>query len=88
MLERVTMGADGRIAAVVAEVLAKRGVVGRVAADADLARSGMTSIDMVELMLGVEAEFDVTIPPEEITLLNFSSVAAMAALVARLQADA
>ena len=67
-----------------AYVASKHGVVGPVAEDADLGRLGMTSIDMVELMLGVEAEFDVAIPASEITLQNFSSVSSIAALVSRL----
>jgi acyl carrier protein len=48
----------------------------------------MTSIDMVEVMLGVEAEFDVAIPPAEITMDNFRSVAAMVSLVSRLRPTA
>ena len=35
---------------------------------------GPTSMDMVNLMLGVEAEFDFTIPQAEITPENFQSV--------------
>ncbi len=88
MLDHVHRSATAQIAAVVADVLAKHGVDGPVAADADLGRYGMTSIDMVELMLGVEAEFDVSIPAAEITLRNFSSIAAMASLVARLRPSA
>ena len=73
-----------RIGSVVGDVLSKHGVAGPVAPDADLGRLGMTSIDMVELMLGVEAEFDVAIPADEITLQNFSSVSSIATLVSRL----
>ena len=73
-----------QIIEVVAQILQKHGVDGPVPVDVDLARFGMTSIDMVELMLGIEAEFDLTIPPSEITLRNFSSVAALQDLVARL----
>ena len=77
---------SARIASLVAEVLEKHKVVGPVAESADLAGYGMTSIDMVELMLGVEAEFDVAIPPAEITADNFRSVATIAALVSRIGA--
>lgn len=76
-----------RVEAVVGEVLAKHGIAGPVAPDADLGRLGMTSIDMVELMLGLEAAFDLTIPPAEITLRNFNSVSSAAALLARLSPD-
>ena len=88
MLAHAHRSATAQVAAVVADVLAKHGVDGPVAADADLGRYGMTSIDMVALMLGVEAEFDVSIPAAEITLKNFSSIAAMASLVARLRPSA
>ena len=73
-----------QIIEVVSQILHKHGVEGPVPVDVDLARFGMTSIDMVELMLGIEAAFDLTIPPSEITLRNFSSVSAMQDLVARL----
>ena len=75
-----------RIADLVAAILAKYPEAGPLAPEADLARSGMTSIDMVELMLAVEAEFDVTIPPPEITLENFRSVAAVDGMVTKLLA--
>ncbi len=41
---------------------------------AKLVDVGLTSMDMVNLMLGVEAEFDFTIPQSEITPENFASV--------------
>jgi len=85
MLDKARLAPAEQIGAVVGEILARRGLDGPVAADADLARFGMTSIDMVELMLGVEAEFDLTIPPAEITLRNFGSIAAIEAMVSRLR---
>lgn len=42
---------------------------------------GLTSMDMVNLMLGVEAEFDFTIPQAEITPENFQSVATLQRMV-------
>lgn len=88
MLDHVNSSPARRIGDLVEDILSRRGVDGPVAPEAELARFGMTSIDMVEVMLGVEAEFDVTIPPAEITLDNFRSVAAMVSLVARLRAAA
>lgn len=84
MLDRVQSAAAARIGAVVSEVLAKHRVAGPMDAEADLGRLGMTSIDMVELMLGIEAEYDVAIPSAEITLQNFRSISSIAALVSRL----
>ena len=43
---------------------------------------GLTSMDMVNLMLGVEAEFDFTIPQSEITPENFQSVETLERMVA------
>ena len=54
--------------------------------DARLSELGMSSIKMVNLMLAVETEFDLTIPQGEITPDNFRSVASIEALVARLLA--
>jgi acyl carrier protein len=42
---------------------------------------GLTSMDMVNLMLGVEAEFDFTIPQGEITPENFQSVETLQRMV-------
>jgi acyl carrier protein len=55
-------------------------------ADRRLSELGMSSIKMVNLMLAVETEFDLTIPQGEITPDNFRSVATVEALVARLLA--
>jgi acyl carrier protein len=44
---------------------------------------GLTSVDMVNLMLGVEAEFDFTIPQDEITPENFQSVETLQRMVLR-----
>ena len=88
MLDLVTSSPAIRITAIVEDVLSRRGVAGPIAEGAELARFGMTSIDMVEVMLGVEAEFDVAIPPGDITMANFRSIDAMARLVARLRPDA
>lgn len=72
----------------VTQILAKYNLREPVAAEAELAKLGMTSIDMVELMLTVEADFDVTIPPTEITLENFRSIAAVDRLVGKLSPSA
>ena len=50
---------------------------------------GLTSMDMVNLMLGVEAEFDFTIPQDEITPENFQSVKTLELMIAsQLQPEA
>src|SRR5579862_7801988 len=52
--------------------------------DARLSDLGMSSIKMVNLMLAVEVEFDITIPQTEITPENFQSIASVEGLVLRL----
>jgi acyl carrier protein len=52
-----------------------------VAPAARLVDVGLTSMDMVNLMLGVEAEFDFTIPQSEITPENFQSVETLQRMV-------
>jgi acyl carrier protein len=45
---------------------------------------GLSSIDLVNLMLAVEAEFDLTIPQSELTIENFQSISAIIAMLNRL----
>lgn len=73
-----------KVADVVAGILSKHAVERPVPREAELSKLGMTSIDMVELMLAVETEFDVTIPAEEITSDNFRSIASIDRLMGRL----
>jgi acyl carrier protein len=52
--------------------------------DARLSELGMSSIKMVNLMLAVEGEFDLSIPQQDITPNNFRSVTSIEALLERL----
>lgn len=45
---------------------------------------GVSSMKMVNLMLSVEAEFDIAIPQDEITPENFRSIDSIAALVGKM----
>jgi len=76
---------EQRITAAVRRLLADRGVTRPFAAHEDLREAGLTSLDMVNLVLAVEAELAVTIPEAEITPANFRSVATIEALVANLR---
>ena len=49
--------------------------------DEDLHDRGLTSLDMVNLMLAVEDEFDIEIPQREMTPDNFRTIAAIERLV-------
>jgi acyl carrier protein len=71
-----------RLTTLVHDILAQNSITAAVAADTLLVDIGLTSMDMVNLMLGVEAEFDFTIPQEQITPENFQSVQTLERLVA------
>lgn len=71
-----------RIVALVKSILEQNALSADVAADTRLVDIGMTSMDMVNLMLGVEAEFDFTIPQDEITPENFQSVETLERMIA------
>jgi len=76
-----------RLLHLVRQILGKSaGATASLPPDARLSELGMSSIKMVNLMLAVETEFDLTIPQGEITPDNFRSVASVEALVARLLA--
>ena len=55
-------------------ILKQNSITVQVDPDSRLVDVGLTSMDMVNLMLGVEAEFDFTIPQSEITPENFQSI--------------
>jgi acyl carrier protein len=70
-----------RITKLVQGILAQNSLSADVAPAARLVDIGLTSMDMVNLMLGVEAEFDFTIPQAEITPENFQSVESLLRMV-------
>jgi acyl carrier protein len=70
----------------VAQILGKPDAAGTLPVDGRLSELGMSSIKMVNLMLAVEMEFDVTIPQSDITPENFRSIGTIDALLTRLLA--
>ena len=72
-----------RIVVLVQGILEQNAVAAEVTPSTKLVDIGLTSMDMVNLMLGVEAEFDFTIPQDEITPDNFQSVATLVRMVAK-----
>jgi acyl carrier protein len=72
---------EERIFGIVTRLLTKRGHAAEFQAEQPLEQAGLTSLDMVNLMLAVEIEFDLEIPQREITPENFRSVAAIGRLV-------
>ena len=79
--------AKDRVAGIVLEILERRSITQQVLADEDLQNIGLSSLDMVNLMLSVEAEFDLKIPDTDMTPRNFRSISAIDALVTTLLGD-
>jgi acyl carrier protein len=79
-------GPRQRLIEIVQEMLVKNGVTRPVSADDQLSEAGLKSLDMVNLMLAVEAEFDITIPSSDITPKNFRSIASIEALILKIRA--
>ena len=71
-----------RITKLVKGILEQNSLSADVTPQAKLVDVGLTSMDMVNLMLSVEAEFDFTIPQSEITPENFQSVETLERMVA------
>ncbi|UEM12672.1 phosphopantetheine-binding protein [Bradyrhizobium barranii subsp. barranii] len=71
-----------RIIKLVKGILEQNALTADITPQAELVDAGLTSMDMVNLMLGVEAEFDFTIPQSEITPENFQSVETLERMVA------
>jgi acyl carrier protein len=75
-----------RLLQLVGHILGKPEAAASLPVEGRLSELGMSSIKMVNLMLAVETEFDLTIPQSDITPENFRSVATVEALLARLLA--
>lgn len=71
-----------RITRLVKGILEQNSLAVEITPQTKLVDAGLTSMDMVNLMLGVEAEFDFTIPQSEITPDNFQSVETLERMVA------
>ena len=70
-----------RILVLVKTILEQNAIVAELHPESRLVDVGLTSMDMVNLMLSVEAEFDFTIPQGEITPENFQSIKTLELMV-------
>jgi len=84
MLDDIAGLARERLVALVGQILANQPAARTPSIDDPLTAIGLSSVDMVNLMLAVEAEFDLTIPAADITPENFRSIATIEALIGRL----
>ena len=78
---------NARIYNVVQALLTKRDVQGAFDVSRSLQEAGLTSLDLVNLMLAIEAEFDLEIPQRDMTPENFRSIEAIERLVETLTAS-
>jgi acyl carrier protein len=84
VLDRGNSNLSERVNALVQALLAKRSIDRLIGRDDDLGENGLSSLDLVNLMLSVEAEFDLKIPERDMRPGNFRSVARIEALVTNL----
>ena len=87
VLDRTKPKAAERVTALVRQLLAKRNLDRPVSADESLTACGLSSLDVVNLMLAVEGEFGIKIPDRDMTPTNFRSIASIAALVGALSSE-
>ena len=77
-----------RVADLIKRVFTKRTLTFPTSHDEDLRNLGLSSLDMVNLVLSVESEFNVTIPEMDITPKSFRSISTISALITGLLAAA
>lgn len=85
MSDQISQSPVDRVTTVVKRLLAERSISRAIAPGDDLRDAGLTSMDMVNLVLAVESEFDLMIPEGSITPAHFRSVAAISSLIGALQ---
>ena len=80
-MQAFSANVQDRILALVNSILRQNAITADVQTESRLVDVGLTSMDMVNLMLSVEAEFDFTIPQDQITPENFQSVQTLQAMI-------
>ena len=70
-----------QIIEIVAAMLTRRGAPSAITAEQNLSDAGLTSLDMVNLMLAIEDLFEIEIPQRRMTPANFRTIAAIEQLV-------
>jgi acyl carrier protein len=86
MLDKTGSGVHERLAETVRAIVAKHpdGRPDRI--DGDLREAGLTSLDMVKLVLAIEDGFGLTLDADDMHPDNFATLDAMVALVAHKKA--
>src|SRR5258708_33713945 len=73
-MQDFNVSVQDRILVLVKAILEQNSITAEVHPESRLVGTGLTSLDMANLMLGVEAEFAFTIPQAQITPENFQSI--------------
>ncbi|WFU45180.1 phosphopantetheine-binding protein [Bradyrhizobium sp. CB82] len=76
-----TASVQDRVLSVVRSILEQNAITAVVHPESRLVDIGLNSMSMVELMLKVESEFDLTLPQPVITPENFQSVKTMETMI-------
>ncbi len=84
MLDQVSLGYRDRLIAIVKDVISDHPFARPDRIPQSLAEAGLTSLDLVKLVLGIEREFGVTIGGDDMEPENFSTLEALETLVYRL----
>lgn len=77
----LTANVQSRVLSVVRSILQQNAITADVHPESRLVDIGLSSMGMVELMLKVEAEFDLILPQLAITPENFQSVRTMERMI-------
>ncbi|WBK01169.1 phosphopantetheine-binding protein [Methylocystis parvus] len=77
-MDATTLQTSDRISSIVGQFISLHDDV---APNQDLQELGLTSMQMVNLMLSIEAEFDLTIPSSKLVPSNFRSIENIQALL-------
>ena len=86
MSDLAVVSRRAQIAAIVDALLVGKKIAPGVTVDEDLHDRGLTSLDMVNLMLAVEDEFGIEFPQPDLTRENFRTIATLERLVCRVTA--
>jgi acyl carrier protein len=76
-----------RLIAIVRQILGPTATASPMPIDARFSELGLNSIKMVSLMLAIETEFELTIPQDDITPENFTSIATVESMIDRILGD-
>jgi acyl carrier protein len=80
-MQYVNSSVQDRVLFVVRSVLEQNSIKADIQPESRLVDIGLDSMDMVALMLKVEAEFDLILPQPEITPENFQSVKTLEVMI-------